>query len=93
MSNHQHQHRDFRCPDCGELITCLSCIEIHAGSVPQGPAFINPFAFSSFSKSVAPSQVETIGVDDKFGLDGSQPNSIISTQPPMPSHLQQSLFG
>ncbi len=34
---------DYICPDCGGLITCLSCIEIHAGQLPQGPAFVNQF--------------------------------------------------
>ncbi len=32
---------DYICPDCGGLITCLSCVEIHAGQIPQGPAFVN----------------------------------------------------
>jgi hypothetical protein len=34
---------DYICPDCGGLITCLSCIEIHAGQLPQGPPFVNQF--------------------------------------------------
>ncbi len=34
---------DYICPDCGGLITCLSCIEIHAGQLPHGPAFVNQF--------------------------------------------------
>ena len=34
---------DYICPDCGRLTTCLSCIEIHAGQLPQGPAFVNQF--------------------------------------------------
>jgi hypothetical protein len=34
---------DYICPDCGGLITCLSCIEIHAGQLPQGPPFVNKF--------------------------------------------------
>lgn len=32
---------DYICPDCGGLVTCLSCIEIHAGQLSQGPAFVN----------------------------------------------------
>jgi len=32
---------DYICPDCGGLITCLSCIEIHAGQLHKGPAFVN----------------------------------------------------
>jgi hypothetical protein len=36
-----HEHRDFRCPECGELVTCLSCLEIHAATLPRGPAFLN----------------------------------------------------
>ena len=32
---------DYICPDCGGLVTCLSCIEIHAGQIPHGPAFVN----------------------------------------------------
>ncbi len=32
---------DYICPDCGGLITCLSCIEIHASQLPHGPAFVN----------------------------------------------------
>jgi hypothetical protein len=32
---------DYICPDCGGLVTCLSCVEIHAGHLPQGPAFVN----------------------------------------------------
>ena len=32
---------DYICPDCGRLITCLSCVEIHAAQLPHGPAFVN----------------------------------------------------
>src|SRR5260370_49831 len=32
---------DYICPDCGGLVTCLSCIEIHAGQLPHGLAFVN----------------------------------------------------
>ena len=32
---------DYICPNCGGLITCLSCIEMHAGQLPRGPAFVN----------------------------------------------------
>src|SRR5947208_8716118 len=39
--SHNHEHRDFRCPECGELVTCLSCLEIHAATLPRGPAFLN----------------------------------------------------
>ena len=34
---------DYICPDCGGLITCLSCVEIHAAHLPHGPAFVNQF--------------------------------------------------
>ena len=32
---------DYICPDCSGLITCLSCVEIHAAQLPHGPAFVN----------------------------------------------------
>jgi len=34
---------DYICPDCGGLITCLSCVELHAAYLPHGPAFVNQF--------------------------------------------------
>src|SRR5436190_8985472 len=35
-----HDYRDFRCPDCGALVTCLSCVELQAASCFHGPAFV-----------------------------------------------------
>ena len=32
---------DYIRPDCGGLVTCLSCTELHAGQLPHGPAFVN----------------------------------------------------
>lgn len=59
---HDHEHRDFVCRDCGALITCLSCIEVRARTLPHGPAFVN---FHLQPPEMAPKpEFETIGVNN-----------------------------
>lgn len=31
--------KDHHCSECGELVTCLACVEVAAGELPRGPAF------------------------------------------------------
>jgi hypothetical protein len=52
-----HEYRDFRCPDCGALVTCLSCVELHAASCFHGPAFV--IANHSQIPAVASSPLDT----------------------------------
>lgn len=76
--NHNYP-QDFKCPDCGALITCLSCAELHAAQLPRGPAFTY-----DTDSSTSPS-FETIAVTDHFDLvepsapEPVQPPSVIAT--------------
>jgi len=89
---HDHAHRDFICRDCGALVTCLSCLEIHAAQLPRGPAFTADR--NSLQPPAQPPVFETIGVTNEFEL--IEPGTVEANQPilpiPMPE-TQQSLFG
>lgn len=85
---HTHEHRDFKCPECGELVTCLSCLEIHAAELPRGPGF--PEARYSMRQPDAP-VFQTIDITNEFEFVEPQNNGV----PPLPSaatSTQQSLF-
>jgi len=85
--SHNHKHRDFRCPECGELVTCLSCLEIHAGHLPRGPAFTAEHY--SIEPRVNSAIFETIGVAD----ERVEPRTDIQHAPPIASsEIQRSLF-
>ncbi len=61
---HDHAHRDFICRECGALVTCLSCLEIHAAQLPRGPAFTAD-RYNLQPPAQAP-VFETIGVTNEF---------------------------
>lgn len=85
---HEHEHRDFVCRDCGALITCLSCIEVHAETLPRGPAFVN---FDLQPPEMAPKpEFETIGVNNDSDLQPRETATLLPRE--LPQH-QQSLFG
>jgi hypothetical protein len=84
---HEHEHRDFVCRDCGALITCLSCIEVRAGTLPHGPAFVN---LQPPDSKPSPT-FETIGVDNNFDLQAREPATLLPPEPSSTTH-QQSLF-
>jgi hypothetical protein len=85
---HEHEHRDFVCRDCGALITCLSCIEVRAGTLPRGPAFVN---FHLQPPEMAPKpEFETIGVNNDSDPQARETATLLP--PALPQH-QQSLFG
>jgi hypothetical protein len=62
---HDHAHRDFICRDCGALVTCLSCLEIHAAQLPRGPAFRSDRNLQTPAQTAV---FETIGVTNEFEM-------------------------
>src|ERR1700674_5640420 len=60
---HDHAHHDFICRDCGALVTCLSCLEIHAAQLPRGPAFRSDRSLQPPAQTAV---FETIGVTNEF---------------------------
>lgn len=64
MCTLDHNYRDFKCPECGALVTCLSCIEIHAAQLPKGPAFTD----SQLQQPPPQPEFETIGTTNDFEL-------------------------
>lgn len=87
MPDH-HDHRDLICRDCGALITCLSCLEIHAAQLPRGPAF----TADRYTADPSPRMpvFETIGVTNEFEL--IEPRVEIAPAPIIVPDTQQSLF-
>lgn len=62
-----HNHpRDFKCPDCAAIITCLSCVEINAAALPKGPGFVDNDQLQQ--QTVVDPQVETISTTNDFDL-------------------------
>lgn len=84
-----HHHRDFRCPDCGALVTCLSCVEVQAGCVPHGPAFTQ----AQIDPLPSPSrQFEPSGVAGAEITTGPDISTLGLPLPVSSIHQQQSLF-
>lgn len=88
---HDHAHGDFICRDCGALVTCLSCLEIHAAQLPRGPAFTSDRY--NLQPPAQPPVFETIGVTNEFETVGP---GTVETNQQIPAitvrETQQSLF-
>jgi len=88
---HDHAHRDFICRDCGALVTCLSCLEIHAAQLPRGPAFTSD-RYNLQPPAQAP-VFETIGVTNEFEIVEPSTGETNQQLPPIAlRETQQSLF-
>lgn len=83
---HTHVHRDFKCPECGQLVTCLSCLEIHTTDLPRGPGF--PEARYPIQPTTAP-VFKTTGTTNEFPTVESRSSQPLPIATP---NYQQSLF-